>query len=69
MALSFEGMQEAYDMIVEISRDFSFDFVNYKVKAFDTPRKIYPAIRYYLESGKTLADSKYFSALEGQFYS
>ena len=46
MALSFDGIWEAYKKIVEFSKDFSFDFVDYEVTAFDTPWDYYSAICY-----------------------
>jgi hypothetical protein len=73
MALfSFPGMEEAYDNLddlEDLTSFFAFDFQEYDVTAFDSPQSFHPRVENHFLAGKNIADQKYFTAIEGQFYS
>jgi len=72
MALfSFPGMEEAYDNLDDMENlapSFAFDSHDYDVTVFGFPQPFHPRVENCFMAGKNLADHKYFTAIEGQFY-
>jgi hypothetical protein len=62
----YEEMEEAYQSMEERNPSFAFDFADYELTVYDTPRVLYEPVTDFFEFGLTLADQKYFAALEGQ---
>ncbi|KIM38064.1 hypothetical protein M413DRAFT_13028 [Hebeloma cylindrosporum] len=69
MALfAFNGMEEVYDDVQDFSSSFAHDFQDYNVTAHPSPQRYHEPIHDFFNFGKNVADSKYFSALEGQSF-
>jgi len=62
--IRYTGMEEAYDTMKEANSTFAFDFQDYKVTQYDTTQDFHPTISKYFEFGQTMADQKYFAAIE-----
>ena len=45
---------------------FAFDFMNYTLTARDSTQELYAPITDFFDFGKTVADQRYFTAVEGQ---
>jgi len=67
MALdSYKDMAEAYDCIEDSNPSFAFDFMHYTLTAYDSTQAFHTPITDFFEFGKTIADHRYFTAVEGQ---
>jgi hypothetical protein len=67
MALdTYNDMDDAYDNIKDSNPSFAFDFMDYKLTAYNSMRESYQPITDFFDWGKTLADDKYFAAVEGE---
>lgn len=64
--IRYIGMEEAYDTMKVGNSTFPFDFQDYKVTEYDTTQDFHPTISQYFEFGQTMADQKYFAAIENQ---
>jgi hypothetical protein len=67
MALdTYNDMDDAYDNIEDTNPSFAFDFMDYQLTAYDSTQESYQPITDFFDWGKTLADEKYFAAVEGE---
>ena len=63
---SYNDMDNAYDDIEDSNPSFAFDFMDYKLTAYNSTQESYQPITDFFDWGKTLADDKYFTAVEGE---
>jgi hypothetical protein len=63
---SYNDMDDAYDNIEDSNPSFAFDFMDYKLTAYNSTQESYQPITDFFDWGKTLADDKYFAAVEGE---
>ena len=55
-----------YDSMEESPLSFAFDFMNYTLTACNSMQELYAPITNFFDFGKTVADQRYFAAIEGQ---
>jgi hypothetical protein len=62
----YKDMEDTYDSMEDCNPSFAFDFTDYNLTAYDSTQETYAPITDFFEFGKTVADHKYFAAVEGQ---
>jgi len=63
---TYNDMDDTYDNIEDSNLSFTFDFMGYQLTAYDSTQELYQPITDFFDWGKTLADDKYFAAVEGE---
>ena len=64
--IGYKDMEDMYDSMEKSPPSFAFDFMNYTLTARDSTQELYAPITNFFDFGKTVADQRYFAAIEGQ---
>ena len=64
--IGYKDMEDMYDSMEESPLSFAFDFMNYTLTACNSMQELYALITDFFDFGKTVADQRYFAAIEGQ---
>ena len=60
----YDDMEDAYHSMEEGNPNFAFDFNDYTLMVYDSMQAIWDPITNFFDFGLTLADQKYFAALD-----